>query len=171
MVSREEVVEFWEDGTELAKVLCSNSNVEITYFDVLFLLLISKSPFHLHEKNFEHNFRGTIGILSAEQTYVFELSLSLLGRNKKRKVFPDFWFDKGELLRDTRLPEIKFASEELEACHGLLALEYLHDFGVFMAKNREKWFTVLLQAEEVLLGEEEVLLKGLLGLYLFPDHI
>jgi hypothetical protein len=30
---------------------------------------------------------------------------------------------------------------------------------------------VLLQAEEVLLGEEEVLLKGLLGLYLFPDHI
>ncbi len=74
-------------------------------------------------------------------------------------------------MRDTRLPEIKFASEQLEACHGLLALEYLHDFGILMAKNWEKRFTVLLQAEEVLLGEEEVLLKGLLGLYLFPDHI
>lgn len=102
---------------------------------------------------------------------MLELSLRLLGRYEKRQIFPYLSINEVELLRDGGLSEVELPSEEFESSHGLLALQYLHDLGVLIAEDGKVGLALLLEAEEVLLGEVEVLLKGLLRLYSLPYHI
>jgi hypothetical protein len=102
---------------------------------------------------------------------MLELSLRLVGRYEKRQIFPYLSIDEVELLRDGGLSEVELPSEEFESCHGLLALQYLHYLGVLIAEDGKVGLALLLEAEEVLLGEVEVLLKGLLRLYSLPYHI